>query len=165
MENIFWNNLKWLGEIMRGRKPTPTKLKVLAGNPGKRPLNDKEPKPTLPLPSPPAVLKGAALAEWKRVCGELESLGLLTGLDVAVLAGYCVACSMWDDAVGKIEKMGTMIRTTNGNIIQNPAVGIANRQYELILKASSVLGLDPSTRSRMKIEKTGEEKASKWASL
>ena len=29
----------------RGRKPTPTAIKELEGNPGKRPLNEKEPKP------------------------------------------------------------------------------------------------------------------------
>ena len=29
----------------RGRKPTPTALKLLEGNPGKRKLNDREPKP------------------------------------------------------------------------------------------------------------------------
>lgn len=28
----------------RGRKPTPTAIKMLEGNPGKRPLNTKEPK-------------------------------------------------------------------------------------------------------------------------
>ena len=29
----------------RGRKPKPTALKMLEGNPGGRPLNTKEPKP------------------------------------------------------------------------------------------------------------------------
>ncbi|MEQ8198694.1 MAG: phage terminase small subunit P27 family, partial [Clostridiaceae bacterium] len=29
----------------RGRKPKPTAIKVLEGNPGKRPLNKNEPKP------------------------------------------------------------------------------------------------------------------------
>jgi hypothetical protein len=30
---------------MRGRKPKPTRLKLVAGNPGKRPLNPREPTP------------------------------------------------------------------------------------------------------------------------
>ena len=29
----------------RGRKPTPTAIKELEGNPGKRPMNSAEPKP------------------------------------------------------------------------------------------------------------------------
>lgn len=34
----------------RGRKPKPTALKELEGNPGKRTLNDKEPKPPKKAP-------------------------------------------------------------------------------------------------------------------
>ena len=30
---------------MRGKKPKPTHLKLITGNPGKRPLNEAEPKP------------------------------------------------------------------------------------------------------------------------
>ncbi len=30
---------------MRGRKPKPTALKLVSGNPGHRPLNTREPKP------------------------------------------------------------------------------------------------------------------------
>ena len=46
----------------RGRKPKPTALKLLEGNPGKRPLNDREPVP------PRAALKCPAwlLPEAKR---------------------------------------------------------------------------------------------------
>ena len=33
-----------------GRKPDPTRLKLLKGNPGKRPLNANEPNPTPRLP-------------------------------------------------------------------------------------------------------------------
>ena len=35
----------------QGRKPTPTNLKVLKGNPGRRPLNKDEPVPDVRLPS------------------------------------------------------------------------------------------------------------------
>ena len=40
---------------MRGRRPKPTRLKLLTGNPGKRPLNDDEPQPQAAIPEcPPA---------------------------------------------------------------------------------------------------------------
>lgn len=114
------------------------------------------------LPAAPSVLEGEALAEWNRVCGELSSLGLLTGIDMAALAGYCQAYSVWFDAVGKVKALGILIRTSNGNVIQNPAVGTMNRQYEIILKACAVLGMDPSSRSRLRVE-PANVKASKWA--
>jgi hypothetical protein len=36
-----------------GRKPKPTHLKLVTGNPGKTALNENEPKPEAALPSPP----------------------------------------------------------------------------------------------------------------
>lgn len=38
---------------MKGRKPIPTRLKVLAGNRGRRPLNPDEPIPELAFPDRP----------------------------------------------------------------------------------------------------------------
>ena len=50
----------------QGRKPQPTALKVLKGNPGRRPLNEDEPKPEVLLPRPPAHLSPVARREWRR---------------------------------------------------------------------------------------------------
>ena len=36
---------------MRGRKPTPTHLKAITGNPGKRPINHAEPRPDIIIPT------------------------------------------------------------------------------------------------------------------
>ena len=44
----------------RGRKPKPTNLKVLEGNPGQRPLNDNEPKPGKKAPTCAAWLEPEA---------------------------------------------------------------------------------------------------------
>ena len=40
----------------RGRKPKPTAIKELEGNPGKRPLNANEPKPERKAPRCPGWL-------------------------------------------------------------------------------------------------------------
>ena len=50
----------------RGRKPTPTAIKELEGNPGKRPLNKNEPKPTKKAPPCPKWLEPEAKKEWHR---------------------------------------------------------------------------------------------------
>ena len=44
------------GLNMRGRRPKPTRLKVLTGNPGKRPLNENEPRPEAHVPDCPPEL-------------------------------------------------------------------------------------------------------------
>ena len=48
----------------RGNKPKPTRLKLITGNPGKRPLNDQEPEVIGPLGDPPAGWKAGAKALW-----------------------------------------------------------------------------------------------------
>ena len=51
----------------RGRKPKPTALKALEGNPGKRPLNEHEPVPPKATLRCPAWLEAEAKKEWKRL--------------------------------------------------------------------------------------------------
>ena len=55
---------------MRGRKPKPTLMKQLNGNPGKRPLNDREPVPPAGTPTPPDYLDDVARQEWFHTCLE-----------------------------------------------------------------------------------------------
>lgn len=79
----------------RGRKPTPTAIKELEGNPGKRPLNAKEPKPVKKAPACPKWLEPEAKKEWRRLSKQLEQLGVLTELDMASFAAYCQAYARW----------------------------------------------------------------------
>lgn len=76
---------------MRGRKPKPTRLKMLTGEPGKRPLNGDELRPEANIPECPPELGPLAKQEWDRLVGELAALRLLTNLDRAALAAYCGA--------------------------------------------------------------------------
>jgi len=69
-----------------GPKLKPTAIKILEGNPGKRPLNLNEPKPLQIAPECPDWLLDEAKKEWKRLAPELERLGLLTILDMAAFA-------------------------------------------------------------------------------
>ena len=78
----------------RGRKPKPTAVKVLEGNPGKRSLNTAEPKPEKKAPRCPSWLEDEAKKEWKRMSKQLEQLGILTEIDMAAFAGYCQACEV-----------------------------------------------------------------------
>jgi hypothetical protein len=55
------------GKPKMGRKPIPTYLKILKGNPGKRPLPLGEPFPTEPLGPPPADFLPAAKVLWAEV--------------------------------------------------------------------------------------------------
>lgn len=133
----------------RGRKPKPTVLKLLEGNPGGRPLNVNEPKPVKKAPRCPAWLEDEAKKEWKRMGKILEQMGLLTEMDMMAFAGYCQACARWKEAEEFITQHGTMIRTPNGYLQQVPQVSIAQTNLKIMLKFCEQFGLTPSARSRI----------------
>jgi P27 family predicted phage terminase small subunit len=134
---------------MRGRRPKPTRLKLLTGNPGKRPLNEDEPRPEMAAPPCPPELGPVARDEWNRLVNELVSLGLLTNLDRAALAAYCGAYALWAEATEAIQKYGSMIKSPTGFPIQSPYLAIANRQAEIMMRIASEFGFTPASRSRI----------------
>lgn len=144
---------------MRGRKPKPTKLKLIEGNPGRRPLNQDEPKPALEAlcPDPPEHLGEVAQQEWRRVSEELHRLGLLTRVDSTALAAYCQSYERWVQAERAIAKVGLLTKTTGGNAVQNPLIGIANRSMELMYRFLVEFGMTPSSRSRIRVSKGDED--------
>ena len=131
----------------RGRKPKPTALKVLEGNPGKRPLNELEPKPKKQAPSCPSWLEPEAKKEWKRMAKTLESIGLLTEIDKASFAGYCQAYARWKEAEEFLTKHGTIFKTPSGYIQQVPQVSIAQTYLNVMKDFSSEFGLTPAART------------------
>ena len=60
---------------MRGRRPQPTRLKVLRGNPGQRRLNTREPKIQPGVPNPPDWLGDEAFEKWNEVAAGLAGNG------------------------------------------------------------------------------------------
>ena len=134
---------------MRGRRPKPTRLKALTGNPGKRPLNAGEPRPEIAIPECPAELGPVARREWERLAGELAALRMITALDRAALAAYCGAYAMWLEATEAIQKYGTMVKSPSGYPVQSPYVSIANRQAEIMMRIASEFGFTPASRSRI----------------
>lgn len=140
----------------RGPPPKPTKLKLLTGNPGKRAINHREPKPApaakgarkVPVWMPPDGKR-----EWKRVVPELERLGLLTKVDDAALEGYCNAYARALQAGRHVKKNGITIVTDKGFIIAHPAVSMEKNAWAQVRQFGSEFGLTPSARTRIQVDK------------
>lgn len=96
--------------MAKGRKSIPSKIIDLRGgtkHTHKKPRED-EPSPPENIPPCPETLDKNARAEWRRAGKLLDAVGLLSDLDMAVLAAYCVAYSKWMDAIeesGAIKKI------------------------------------------------------------
>jgi P27 family predicted phage terminase small subunit len=134
---------------MRGRRPKPTRMKILTGNPGKRRLNENEPKPEPSVPDCPPELGPVARQEWDRLVAQLAPLRILTQLDRAALASYCAAYSLWAEAIEATQKYGAMVKSPSGYPVQSPYVSIANRQTEIMMRIASEFGFTPASRSRI----------------
>lgn len=138
-----------------GKKPHPTNLKILNGNPGKRPLPKNEPKPTPIAPRCPQFLHKDAKREWKRIVPELERLGLLTVVDMAALVGYCESWAQYKEAIEFIHDNGSVYeleRKEGGVYLQQyPQVSIANKALLQIRAFCTEFGMTPSSRARMSV--------------
>lgn len=132
-----------------GRKPQPTALKLLHGNPGRRPLNENEPKPKAALPKPPAHLSPVAKQEWRRAGKLLHSMGLISDLDLAAFALYCTAWARWVEAEQALSTYGVMLKSPNGFPVQSPYLSVANRAMDQIRSLLSEFGMSPATRTRV----------------
>ena len=140
----------------RGPKPQPTNLRLLQGGTQRR-ADVTEPQPARPseIPEPPVYLQGYALEEWNRVIEDLYSTGVYANIDQTMLAAYCMAFSRWIRAELDLERMaqadpathGAMIKTTNGNAIQNPLVGVASTARRDMQRLAAEFGLTPSSRT------------------
>ena len=142
----------------RGPAKTPTVLNELRGNPGKRGRNHGEPRPGAgKLPSAPRSLSVEGRREWRRVARRLWAVGLLTEVDHDALTLYCETWAAWQRAEAVVREKGEVVRTANGNVIQNPYLSIANRAKRVALLLMREFGMTPAARARISVEGGGDE--------
>jgi P27 family predicted phage terminase small subunit len=130
---------------MRGRKPVPTALRVLRGNPSKRPLPVGPTAPGLPADTPaPTWLEPAARREWERLAPILAGAGLLTALTAPALAVLCVETTVWQSARARMRKKGHVVAGE-----KSPYIAIAQQALGNVLKLYAEFGMTPMAVSRV----------------
>jgi P27 family predicted phage terminase small subunit len=125
----------------------PIDLKLLEGNPGKRPIK-KQKKIDANNLKCPIWLCSEAKEEWKIILRILKKLNLISTLDKTILAMYCQNYARWKQAEEELnsEKLKTLGQ--RGPII-NPLVKIS-QSYQTRMKISiEKLGLSPSDRANL----------------
>jgi len=131
----------------RGPKKKPTKILKIRGS-WRGNVRKTEVKVPQKAPSPPAWLSGNAKREWQRVMKILSPLNIITELDRTILAAYCQCYADYVEALDHC-KHGILIKTTSGNVIQNPAIGVKNTALKLLHKMATEFGMSPSARSQL----------------
>ena len=142
-----------------GRKRLPTKFHILNGTDRPCRRNEYEPTPEeyADIPKPPAHPSKSAKKEWKRMSKVLYASGLLTQLDFSQFAIYCQAWGRLVDAEKKIGETNMVVKTSNGNPINNPFMNIANTAMRDCRKFLSEFGMTPSSRTRIKVENAAKK--------
>ena len=126
------------------RPAKPTALKIIQGNPGKRPLNQHEPKPASGCEKP-KFLKGRAARIWDEYAPELERIGILTAVDGHLFAAWCILAAELEIQAGKMN---------------------VSRIAQMRMLAAS-FGLEPSSRARLVVKphETSEDPAARYLAI
>jgi len=145
-----------------GRKPKSNVIRLLEGNPGKRPITDDEIFIDLP-PVKPAVVAANVLAsaEWDRILAVMPP-GLITAGHEAVLASHALAWSNFCKAHVEIAERGLTVVTARG-FTTNPAVKVWKMSADTMHRTAALLGLHPG--ARLNIPKRSETPTSRFAGL
>jgi P27 family predicted phage terminase small subunit len=160
------------GNWNSGRRPTPTALKLLRGNPGKRRLNPNE--PVLPLldasfdaPPPELATDRLAQAEWARVAPLLRACGLISEAERPAILALCQQWSRYLDASAQVQRLGMLVPGKDQVPMPNPYLEISDRALAHCHRLWAELGLTPSGRARVARLPPGrvDPAPSRWAGL
>lgn len=134
-----------------GRRPKPTKLRLLEGVPGhSRPINHREPQPTGQA-EPPDFISGEAAKEWRRALSAMPD-GVYTAADVPVLAVYCVAWVIYRNALAQVAQEGMTSVGSLGQKVAHPGLAVVATQAGIILRTGDRLCMSPGARSRLALQ-------------
>jgi P27 family predicted phage terminase small subunit len=146
-----------------GTKPKPTFLKLIEGNPGKRPLNENEPKFKKTKTKAPSHLGDVGKREWNRVSKILYKQGLLTEADLTALAAYCESYEQALMAYKYLEKGGVLpekrvVGEKTYTILKpNPFFDIWTKCRAQMKMFMTEFGMTPSSRSRIGVKGSDEK--------
>ena len=142
---------------MKGRKRTPANLVLLRGNPGKRAVNRDEPKPRAGRPRCPAWLTPSARKHFARICHELTAMGILAASDFGRIAECASALAKAQECQEKIARYGYWEsskdpETGKVTVDRWPWTFEEPKAWEQFSRAAACLGLDPTSRARLKAD-------------
>lgn len=128
----------------RGPATKPTAMKVLEGNPGRRPLPAREPKPPIGVGPPPDDLLKLGKEHWLQYAPVLETQGVLTVLDRPAWLALCEAFALMERERVKLQhapKLNTNKTRLSGAVI------LYRGLRDDYLKQCAKFGMTPSDRT------------------
>ncbi len=134
----------------RGPQPKPTAKKRLEGNPGKRKLNKREPKPTTALKIPPAEIDRRAREFIAEYLPLVQGMQIYTDADRAVFELMATHFSIAWNAAKILIRDGLLIKGPFG-LVKNPAAQLMRDNSLAFLRYADHFGMSPSSRSAIQV--------------
>lgn len=132
-----------------GRPPKPTALKVLQGNPGKRAINESEPKFKSAEQRPPEWLKGYGRDLWIRLAPKLIEQGVLTEVDRDLFAAGCERWGVYRRATD--EAFDLLAESKAHGMVTNPLQALAKSALNDATSIFREFGIGAASRSKVKV--------------
>ena len=149
---------------MAGRPPKPKEAKVLKGTfrKDREPVTDPmESEAVMEVPPVPLSLQGhpKAEAKWKETAKLLIDATVLKTTDSDILETYCTTWLVMITASEEVFRVGLTVSGAMGGTQKNPACTVLAQAQAELRQLSTLLGLNPSARTRINVGKAEEKPA------
>lgn len=131
-----------------GRKPTPRHLRILRGNPGKRPLHPEPAEQEVSKGQCPAWLDRHGREFWRMIAPRLLATKCLPYVSEPILAMLANEWSVYRRATAKLKRDLTHETKSNGSSAR-PEVGIRKSAADLIRALAPEFGMTPASMTRL----------------
>jgi P27 family predicted phage terminase small subunit len=145
---------------MRGPIPTPTAVRALQGNPGRRPLNEAEPtSPPLSV-SPPDWMEGDELAKefWHAVGNTVKVMNVAMESDRMALEMLSICLAEVRRAYEELQ-VGRIMTFESGAQQVSPYFTIMTKMMAQAMSIMKEFGMTPAARTRVKALAAPEKKS------
>lgn len=142
---------------MKGRKPTPTAVKQLHGNPGKRAINKREPKPKTAVKRPWGLGQGEQRKFWDEHAPELERMQVLTGIDGAAFRLMAEHYAFAVQAAKELREGGELTVEGREGPKKHPLMQVLRDNSQMFKSYAVEFGMTPSARARLTLPADAEQ--------
>ena len=138
---------------MPGPPKTPTHLALVKGNPSKRAVNKKEPKPPSGVPPIPKHFDKMGKYWFKRIGEELDAVGVMTTLDGKALELLIEAYTEYRQHCDVLAEEGYTYKTVSASgeeiVKAHPAAVMKSDAWKRIRAMLAEFGMTPASRSKV----------------
>lgn len=160
----------------RGRKPSPIELKLVRGNPGKRPLNAQAKvlrQDEASTADRPSMLLEEAVSYWDYAFAHAPR-SLIKKLDVYLLAAWANAAARYEHNIRLAAKSDVIpvrgmkladVPMAHRPIMHNPYSAVARSYLKDMITLAAELGFTPAARARIGALEASIDDDNVWSRL